>query len=94
MLTCTDNCDIDEHYSDISDYYSSIVTCLCEVTQSVIESPGNSRADKQFTIPGWSDYVADKHDAARSAFLDWVYMGKPRHGPSYEFMYRTRAAFK
>ena len=49
---------------------------------------------KQFTTPGWSDYVADKHDPARSAFLDWVYEGKPRHGPSYEFMYRTGATFK
>ena len=31
----------------------------------------------QYNIPGWSDYVNDKYDTSRQAFLDWVADGKP-----------------
>ena len=38
--------------------------------------------------------MKDKHAAARSAFLDWVSVGKPRTGYVYQLMYRTRVKFK
>jgi len=33
-----------------------------------------------FTVTGWKDLVADKHEAARRVILDWVSDGKPRTG--------------
>ena len=45
-------------------------------------------------VAGWNDIVRDKHDAARAAFLDWVAVGKPRQGPVFVLMNRSRAAFK
>ena len=45
-------------------------------------------------VPGWVDYAKEKHDLARQAFVQWMYDGKPRCGQSYEYMYRTRIAFK
>jgi len=45
-------------------------------------------------VAGWNDVVRDKHDAARAAFLDWVAVGKPRQGPVFILMNKTRASFK
>jgi len=39
-----------------------------------------------FTVAGWNDLAADKHEAARRAFLDWVSDGKPRTGYICELM--------
>ena len=38
--------------------------------------------------------MEEKHDIARQAFLQWCHNGKPRFGPGYVLMYRSRAAFK
>ena len=48
----------------------------------------------EFSIAGWSDLVANKHEAARQGFCDWVVNGKPRTGYIHEIMKRTRAQFK
>jgi len=48
----------------------------------------------QYSVPGWSYYVHDKHDEARQAFLVWVADGKPRCGIAYQTIYKTKAAFK
>jgi len=45
-------------------------------------------------IPGWNDVGSDKHKIAREAFLDWVYLGKPRQGAAFIYMKRKRASFK
>jgi len=44
-------------------------------------------------MPGWNTYVRERHDAARSAYLDWLAVGKPRYGYCFESMKRTRATF-
>ena len=48
----------------------------------------------EHNVSGWTDYVDEKHDIARQAFLHWCRDGKPRYGPGYVHMYRSRAAFK
>ena len=50
--------------------------------------------DNEHSIPGWNDYIKDKHELARNAYLDWVYSGKPREGPVHYRMKATRARFK
>ena len=34
-----------------------------------------------------------KNTTARQAFLSWCHSGKPRYGPGYVHMYKSRAAF-
>ena len=41
-----------------------------------------------------SNYVRPNHEEARSAFLLWRYNGKPRFGPIFDLLQRTRANFK
>jgi len=38
--------------------------------------------------------VKDEHNAARAAYLDWMADGRPRNGPLFTLMSRTRATFK
>ena len=45
-------------------------------------------------MPGWTEYVQEKHDLSRQAFIEWVSVGKPRHGHEIISMRKTRAAFK
>ena len=45
-------------------------------------------------VPGWNDYVSEKHILAREAFEDWVYCGKPRQGAEFFLMRKYRASFK
>jgi len=44
-------------------------------------------------VVGWNEIVKDKHQVARAAFLDWVFVGKPKQGPLFLQMKKTRAAF-
>lgn len=56
--------------------------------------PSKTVKASEYSVAGWNDLVADKHEAARRAFLDWVSAGKPRTGYICEIMKRTRAQFK
>ena len=51
-------------------------------------------SDIRYSVPGWSDFVSEKHDLAREAFLDWIALGKPFDGGAVYRMRRIRAAFK
>ena len=48
----------------------------------------------KYSVPGWTDFVSEKQDVARQAFVDWVTAGKPKCGAIYQHMYTTRTAFK
>ena len=49
---------------------------------------------KYKSMPGWNEYVKDKHEEARDAFMWWHSYGKPRKGPVFDNMKRCRAQFK
>jgi hypothetical protein len=56
--------------------------------------PIKSVCDSPFNVPGWNDFVQEKYDSPRDAFLDWVYWCRPRSGPIFPLMSRSKAAFK
>ena len=56
--------------------------------------PSKKSVDTTYHVPGWNDYVHDKHSEARSAYRDWIYNGRPRTGYLFQCMQRTRANFK
>ncbi|XP_069988560.1 uncharacterized protein [Penaeus vannamei] len=45
-------------------------------------------------VPGWNELVRDRHREARSCYLEWRASGKPRQGPVYMRMARSRLDFK
>ena len=91
LLGCTENpCVCADHRTAIDNYYQSIIRQVFDV--SVLHSV--KRRHNNRSVPGWTDYVADKHDVAKNAFKEWVYAGKPRSSAVFSEMSQTRAAFK
>jgi hypothetical protein len=76
----------------IQKYYDAVMSSITEACHLTI--PRFTQKSHRCAVPGWNDYVDEKHSVARSAFLDWVAEGKPRHGLSFKIMTKTRAAFK
>jgi hypothetical protein len=91
-LCCTKNCDEPSHILHIDEYLRCIYDCIYKSTKEHI--PTKSCSSSHFCVAGWNDLVADKHLIAREGFLEWMSIGKPRLGPVYEMMKRTRAQFK
>jgi len=80
------------HLINIDKFYTDICACLSKAIKDVI--PCRNRPVSDFNIPGWNTYVAEKHEAAREAYMAWMDMGKPRSGHYADNMRRTRATFK
>ena len=91
-LCYVNNCTDHDHKMHIINYYESISHCIREAMLRFI--PSKRIKNREYSVAGWNDIVADKHEAARRAFLEWISDGKPRTGYLYEIMKRTRAQFK
>ena len=86
------HCKNTSHIDCINNLYSCIVDCLSSVSNSVLNN-SEDKCQAKF-VPGWCEYVKDAHQAARDAFLIWQGAGKPRQGPVFEIMKRSRSVFK
>ena len=50
---------------------------------------------KQYkVVPGWNNVCSDAHNQAREAFVLWCVHGKPKTGPIFTCMSKSRALFK
>ena len=80
-----------ENVEQLSDFYCSIVHSLSTAASSTLPKckQGNIRQ-----IPGWNEVVKEAHEAARDAFVLWHSNDKPRYGPIFDLMRKTRARFK
>ena len=94
LLGSTLESDIPDFKKLIDNYYNEVMSCMIESFNKVIPGKKFKGNMSDYVIPGWNDIVSDKHDAARSAFLQWQCDGKPRQGLSHVLMNRTRAQFK
>ena len=80
---------IDQYYDNVRPMLCIREACLKTIPHRTISSSCND-----FVVPGWNEYVRDKHTAASNAFLDWTFCGKSRRGPRHNLMKTTRAQFK
>jgi len=78
--------------TDVDRYYNDVIHCIKYSVEQTI--PIKCVCDNSFNVPGWNDYVQEKYDASRDAVLDWVYSCRPRSGPIFTLMSRSKAAFK
>ena len=81
-------------YTCSDSYYDAIISCVQNACVQTIPFKIHNSQPTEHTIPGWNDYVKDKHDTARATFLDWMYCGKSRTGPTYDLMRKSRSQFK
>ena len=65
------------NYKVIEDYYESVISCIKTACfRTIPQKAVLSYSD--YVVPGWNEYVKEKHSEARCAFLDWVSLGRPR----------------
>jgi len=89
-----DNLSSDRSFKSLIDnYYNQIINCIAAASINTIPGKYTGPASVH-TVPGWNDIVEEKHHLAREAFLEWTYVGRPRHGPEFMLMKKTRASFK
>ncbi len=93
LLLCDDaNCHNPHHISGIDRLYCDIIDSLTSSSEQFIKIKSRGARFKQ--VPGWNEYCAASHSAARESFLHWASSGKPRYGVVFDNMKRTRAYFK
>lgn len=91
-VCCVNNCTNVDHHVDIDMYLSKICNCVRQVTANCIRN--RVYKSSEYCVACWNDLVAEKHAAARTAFLEWTTLGRARTGLEYQMMKRTRAQFK
>ena len=67
-------------------FYNNIINCMQSAVNDAIPHSSNKNGNSEYNIPGWNDFVADKHDLARVAFKEWVIHGKPKNNFIFENM--------
>uniref|UniRef100_A0A3P9KQQ7 Reverse transcriptase domain-containing protein n=1 Tax=Oryzias latipes TaxID=8090 RepID=A0A3P9KQQ7_ORYLA len=90
LACCDPNCKNTTHCNELCKLYENIVKAVKDSSLCL-----QSRSLKSWTVkPGWNDFVAEHHAAARDAFRLWHEAGKPRQGALFESKKMTTARFK
>ena len=92
LLLCDNvHCNDVQHMQQIDSMYKGITEALYDAGLELVEHFSTKR---NYEIPGWNDLCKQAHSEAREAFLIWVSNGRPRSGPLFSLMSKTRAHFK
>ena len=70
--------------------YQSFIDCLLQASEDVMHECKTQESQ----VMGWNNVCKEVHTEAREAFLNRAAHGKPRQGPIFESMTRSRASFK
>lgn len=91
LILCDDtHCSSITHQNSITRMYSDITSSLLSAGSQFCRKKGSHPAQ----ISGWNQYCKVAHDQARESYLIWRDNGKPRFGPMFESMSKTRSYFK
>jgi len=54
----------------IDEYYDNVIKCINTACKRCIPGKLSTGSSGDYVVPGWNDYVKEKHNMARDAFLD------------------------
>lgn len=80
------------HRDVIVNYYEDIINCVRLASQSTVAKRINGRNKR--IIPGWSEFVEEKHILLGDIYSLWALVGKPREGYIYRQLCVARCQFK
>ena len=80
--------------SVIDDYYDALLSCVTNCSLNTLPLKVHGSCCEDYVVPGWNEFVMDKHRIAREAFLCWAALGKPRRGRELLLMQQCTASFK
>ena len=90
-LECSNNT-CSAHNADIEAYYDSIVNAVRNASRSHIAHRKQDYARR--AIPGWSEFVEEKHTLYGDLYSLWAIIGKPRQGYIYDQLRIAKSQFK
>ena len=86
-------CKDDSHKTQLDVWYHQICAALRSSSLNSIAKCKQVSATN-YVVPGWNDLVKEQHLDARNSYVLWRNLGKPRHGPVFDTMSRSRLQFK
>ena len=93
-LYTDNNMSTGESNAAIDLFYNNIINCMQSAVNDAIPHTSNNNGNSEYNIPGWNEFVADKHDLARDAFKEWVIHGKPKNDLIFENMKKNEGCLQ
>jgi len=87
------NCNSNDHKAQIDVLYSHLTSCLTDAVSLCFKS-GKIENNHKKLVPGWNDFVLEARKSASDAYKLWQQWNKPKYGPLFDLMQRTRAHYK
>ena len=87
------NCDSIEHHNQIDELYMKTCSIMMQCSSSSIPT-STVKTSGDYVVPGFNEYAKELHNVARSCFIAWKSLGKPRAGLCYKDMCQSRLRFK
>ena len=84
--------DCSDHRAVINAYYEAITHAIKIASQSTVAKRASS--NRKRIIPGWTEFVEDKHTLLGDVYSLWSLVGKPRQGYIYSQLQMARSQFK
>ena len=80
------------HKAAISEYYSEIIDSVRNASQETVSKKVNGHTKR--IIPGWTEFVQERHTLLGDVYSLWALVGKPRHGYIYSQLCLAKSQFK
>lgn len=87
---CGSDCVV--HKDAINAYYEEIIDCVRSASRSTVAKKLNDRSKR--IIPGWTEFVEERHAHLGDVYSLWALVGKPRQGYIYSQLRIARCQFK
>ena len=88
---CSDEC-CHVHRNAINVYYEEIIDCVKNASRSTVAKQLHGRSKR--IIPGWTEFVEERHALLGDVYSIWALLGKPRQGYIYSQLRIARSQFK
>ena len=88
-IECTNslrNCDA--HLNMIKNFYHNVISAIQIASKKHLCV--NTTTTSRRNIPGWNRHVKAAHEEAKTVYLNWMRLGKPNSGYSYELIKNKR----
>ena len=94
VIHCSNiNCDSIEHHNQIDELYMKMCSIMMQCSSSSIPT-SKVKTSGDYVVPGFNEYAKELHKEARSCFIAWKSLGKPRAGLCYIDMCQSRLRFE
>ena len=94
VIHCSNiNCDSIEHHNQIDELYIKMCSIMMQCSSSSIPT-SKVKTSCDYAVHGFNEYAKELHKEARSCFIAWKSLGKPRAGLCYTDMCQSRLRFK